>query len=50
MTVRWRIAQAAAVLVVCLLIGATTAFAQVTSGSVTGTVKDPQGGTYRARR
>ena len=43
MTVRWRIAQAAAVLVVCLLIGATTAFAQVTRGTVTGTVKDPQG-------
>ena len=44
MTVTWRIAQAAAVLLVCLLAGAVPAGAQVATGTVTGTVKDGQGG------
>ena len=31
----------------CLLAGAITASAQVTTGSIGGTVKDPQGGVCR---
>ena len=44
MVMKWQAATAA--LLVCLIVGApAAALAQVTTGTVTGTVKDPQGGT-----
>src|SRR3954452_21423600 len=44
MTRTWRFAMAAALLIGCLLGGIAPALAQVATGTVTGTVKDGQGG------
>ena len=44
MTMKRRVAHAAAVLLVSLLAGIAPAWAQVATGTVTGTVKDGQGG------